>query len=379
VPARTGGPRGWPAGFGAGPAERRALVAIASLRGITPLAIHALAWEVGSATACLAAIRRGRAGSNGDRAHLESLRVDDLLQRVEACGARLVAPGGPEYLERLLDLADPPAALFLRGRELRVDAERIAVVGARNSSALGDEVAFDVGRALGGAGVWVVSGAARGIDSAAHRGALAADGRTVAVLGSGIDRWYPRGSAALLHRVLEQGTVVSEYAPGVVPEPFRFPARNRLIAGIASALVVVEGAKGSGSMISVDHALEIGRDVYAVPGPVTSPLAEVPLALIREGAAMIRGGDDLLHDLGIAERLVQAPPPGLPQEEARVLAAVGPGALPDAVARGAGLSIPEAVEILIRLELRGLVRGVGGRYEPTFAAASQAGGAAAST
>jgi DNA processing protein len=209
----------------------------------------------------------------------------------------------------------------------------------------------------------VVSGAARGIDSSAHRGALTGDGRTIAILGSGIDVLYPRGSSPLLARILEQGTLVSEYAPGVPAEAFRFPARNRLVAALGRALVVVEGAERSGSMISVDHALELGREVFAVPGAVTSELAQVPLALIREGATLIRGAEDLLHDLGIAARLAEGPPPDLTDEDARVWRALGMTGLPDAIARSAGLSLPDVMTALLRLEIRGLARLVGGRYE----------------
>ena len=182
-------------------------------------------------------------------------------------------------------------------------------------------MAHDLGRRLAGAGVHVVSGAAHGIDEASHRGALAAPGRTVAVLGAGIDVAYPRSNAALLDRILATGTVVSEYPPGVPAVPRNFPARNRIVAGLARALVVVEGAGKSGSRISVDHALDLGRDVFAVPGPVTSPLAEVPLALIREGATMIRGADDLLDDLGITWS-PHAPPAELPAQERLVFEAL---------------------------------------------------------
>ena len=160
---------------------------------------------------------------------------------------------------------------------------------------------------------------------------------------------------------------MSEYAPGVPAEPHRFPARNRIVVALASALVVVEGASLSGSRISVDHALDLGREVFAVPGAVTSPLAEVPLALIREGATMIRGADDLLHDLGFAgpTREDAEPPIGLPDDERRVWVRLAEPTLPDVVARDAALSIPDAVAALIRLELRGLVRSAGGRYERT--------------
>ena len=184
----------------------------------------------------------------------------------------------------------------------------MAIVGARRCSTLGGEVARDLGRRLGSAGVCVVSGAAYGIDASAHRGALDAGGRTIAVLGSGIDVGYPRSSADLIERIAQTGSVVSEYAPGVPAEPLRFPARNRIVVALASALVVVEGAALSGSRISVDHALDLGREVFAVPGPVTSPLAEVPLALIREGATMIRGADDLLDDLGLVAPVARRSP-----------------------------------------------------------------------
>ena len=296
-----------------------------------------------------------------------------MLRSTDAAGARFVVPADAEYPAAVLELDDPPVALFLRGGNLDADGLRVAIVGARRCSSLGAEIARDLGRRLGGAGVCVVSGAAYGIDAASHRGALDAGGRTIAVLGSGIDMGYPRSSADLITRIAEVGSVVSEYAPGVPAEPHRFPARNRLVVALASALVVVEGAGSSGSRISVDHALDLGREVFAVPGPVTSPLSEVPLALIRDGATMIRGADDLLYDLGVVvsapatDRATPRPPPiELPEHEGRVWAALVEPSLPDVVARGARLSIPEAVAALIRLELRGLVRSSGGRYERTL-------------
>jgi DNA processing protein len=213
-------------------------------------------------------------------------------------------------------------------------------------------------------GACALSGAARGVDTGAHRGALDAGGTTAAVLGSGIDTLYPPGSRRLLQEIELMGAIVSEYPPGVRAEPFRFPARNRIVAGLARALVVVEGEDGSGSMISVDHALDLGRDVFAVPGAVTNPLSEVPLALIRDGARMIRGAEDLLEDLGFDQRPPSAGgPPELPPHERHVYEALMAPSLPDAVARAANVSIPDAVAALTRLELRGLVRSVGGRYE----------------
>jgi DNA processing protein len=362
VPAEVA--RGFPNGFGADPGERRAALVLATLRGITPRKLHELAWREGSAAGCLDAIRAGRAGSPGDRDAALATEPDGIEAAVRAAGCRFVTAANPGYPSSLLDLeGDPPVGLFVRGRELTELVEAVSVVGARNCSALGNEIAHDIGAGLAGAGVCVISGAARGIDAASHRGALAAGGNTIAVLGSGVDVPYPKGSRQLIERAARDGAVVSEYAPGVEAEPFRFPARNRIVAALGRALVVVEGAKGSGSMISVDHALDLGREVFAVPGPVTSPLSEVPLELIRDGATMIRGADDLLTDLGLAGRTTMPAPDHLPEDERRVFEVLAGPCLPDAVARATGMSIPDAVSALIHLELRGVVRGVGGRYE----------------
>lgn len=361
-------PTRYPPAFAATATDRRALLVLSALSGLTARKLLELAAVEGSASACLAAVRKGRAGSRGDRAHVGGVDPDGVAASVSACGARVIAWGDPEYPISLMDLADPPALLYARGRDLGSLVWRVAVVGSRRCSALGREVAVDIGRSLAAAGACVVSGAARGIDTGAHRGALDAAGTTVAVLGSGIDVLYPPGSRGLLQEIEASGAIVTEYPPGIPAEPFRFPARNRIVAGLARALVVVEGASGSGSMISVDHALDLGREVFAVPGPVTSPLSEVPLALIRDGAVMIRGADDLLADLGLdVAPATLAGPSELPPDELRVFEGLRSPCLPDAVARAASVSIPEAVAALTRLELRGLVRNVGGRYERRLA------------
>jgi DNA processing protein len=362
-------PTGWPSGFGRGQGERGAVAVLASMRGITPRRLHRLCWQEGSASAALAVIQAGGAGSDADRVHVRETEPDTVIRASAEAGARFLTPDDDEYPTSVVELDDPPVALFVRGDRIDRPERRVAIVGARRCSSLGGEIARDLGRRLGSAGVCVVSGAAYGIDAASHRGALDAGGRTIAVLGSGIDVGYPRSSAELIARIAETGSVVSEYAPGVPAEPHRFPARNRIVVALASALVVVEGAAASGSRISVEHALDLGRDVFAVPGPVTSPLAEVPLALIREGATMIRGAGDLLDDLGVAvasEEEHPDPPIELPDDERRVWSSLAEPTLPDAVARNVSLSIPDAVAALIRLELRGLVRSTGGRYERTL-------------
>jgi DNA processing protein len=356
-------PRGWPPGFGQGDDEHRAILTLSELRGLRPLMVHSDAWETGSATGCVESVRRGRLGSDRDRERLPQIDPQVTAARVNEAGARVVTPADPEYDDRLNDLRDPPACLFLLGRPLGDSPERVAIVGSRKCSNLGRDVAQDLGRALVASGLAVVSGAAHGIDAAAHRGALQAAGRTVAVLGSGVDIAYPASSRDLLERIAVSGTIVSEYPPGMPAGPQHFPARNRIVVALARALVVVEGAAKSGSRISVDHALDLGREIFAVPGPVTSPLAETPLEMIREGATLIRGADDLMDDLGIDRTSPPPAPPDLDDGERRVWDALSGGSLPDAVAREARMSTRDAVTTLIQLELRGLIVSVGGRYE----------------
>ena len=370
-----GPPRGWPPGFGTGEDERRAILALSGLRSLRPLSLHAEAWERGTATGCLESVRSGRLGSDGDREWLLRIDLDATAARVADVGARFVTPADPEYDHRLLDLSDPPVGLFLRGRSITNVPDRVAIVGSRKCSDVGRSVAEDLGRALVSAGLAVVSGAAHGIDAAAHRGALQAGGRTVAVLGSGIDVAYPASSRELLGTIPRSGAIVSEYPPGVPAGPRHFPARNRIVVALARALVVVEGEARSGSRISVDHALELGRDIFAVPGPVTSSLAETPLEMIRDGATMIRGAYDLLDDLGVDRELPPPAPPDLDGSEERVWNALAGRLLADAVARRARMSVPDAITTLVRLELRGLVASSGGRFERRHRATVQVTGA----
>lgn len=345
-----------------------------SLASLTPRRLLEAAQARGSATACLRAARAGRIGSEGDRSYARELDGATILAKLPAAGARLVAVHDDEYPGELLDLFDPPAGLFVRGHPLERLRPRVAMVGARNCSPAGQEIASLLGAALARAGVCVVSGGARGIDAAAHRGALDAGGRTVAVLGCGIDVAYPRQNRRLLERIIESGALVGEYPPGVRAEPFRFPARNRIVAALSKAVVVVEGAAGSGSMITADHALDVGRDVFAVPAAVTSPLSWAPHALIRDGATLIRGPEDLLADLGLQGAAVVAGAGALPAADAasgaglggaerRVWDALTVASPPDTLVRRTGLALPEVVSALVGLEMRSLVRHLGGRYE----------------
>lgn len=347
------------------------MAVLLSLVSLTPRRLLEAAQARASARACLRAVRAGRLGSDRDREYAQKLDGATILAGLPEAGARLVAVRDDEYPMGLLDLFDPPAGLFVKGSPLEGLEPRVAIVGARSCSSAGREIASMLGAALASAGVCVVSGAARGIDAAAHRGALEAGGTTVAVLGCGIDVAYPPQNRRLLERIFASGAVVSEYPPGVPAEPYRFPARNRIVAALSRAVVVVEGAAGSGSMITADHALDIGRDVFAVPGAVTGPLSWVPHALIRDGATLVRGPEDLLADLGLEGRS-QVPGPGhtaapeaagLTEPERMVWDSLTVASLPDTLAHGTGLRLSEVVSALVALEMRGLVRHLAGRYE----------------
>ena len=238
----------------------------------------------------------------------------------------------------------------------------MAVVGARSCSPYGAQVARELSRDLAAHGIVVVSGLARGIDGEAHRGALAAGGLTVAVLGCGIDRDYPRAHAQLASRIAESGLVVSEYPPGVEPAPWRFPARNRIVAGLAKATVVVEARERSGALITADFALELGRDVFAVPGEITSGLSKGTNDLIRQGATPLLAVGDVLDALGI-EPVPATLPPGLSPEAESVLALLTAGAASlDEISRGTGVGSAEVAVALTELELAGLVSQGEGRY-----------------
>ena len=215
----------------------------------------------------------------------------------------------------LAAIHDPPPALWVRGGagDAILSGRAVAVVGARACSAYGRSVARSLGRDLAAAGLVVVSGMARGIDGEAHRGALEAAGVTVAVLGCGIDRDYPAAHAELARRICERGLVVSEYEPGVEPAPWRFPARNRIIAGLCEATVVVEARERSGALITADFALEEGREVLAVPGEITSALSAGTNALLRLGATPVTCSEDVLEVFGIES----ADPPPTPPRSAR--------------------------------------------------------------
>ncbi len=314
-------------------------------------------------------------------AEWDQITPADVLARWSLSGSRALCRCDPRYPAALNDLPDPPAVLHLLGDPGRADellagqdGQRgcVAVVGARRSSVEAVEVARDIGRGCAAAGLAVVSGMALGIDSAAHTGALDASGATIAVLACGPDRVYPPSRGRLHAEIAARGLVLSELPPGTTPYRWAFPARNRIIAALAGLTVVVEAAARSGSLITAEIALELGRGVGAVPGPVASWRSSGTNALLRDGAHVIRNARDVLDDLCGAGGARQASDQlelelsGLEPRLRETLIAVDRGA--DSLAAHA--STPEAVagalEALAELELLGLVtRLPGGRYAVT--------------
>ncbi len=298
------------------------------------------------------------------RSFLERFDEHVYAARLRQSGIRWLARSSDAFPPLLRAIHDPPPGLFLRGRgePALLSAPSVALVGARGCSPYGAQVARSLARELAAAGLVVVSGLARGIDGEAHRGALEARGTTVGVLGCGVDRDYPAAHAALAREIAERGLVVSEYAPGVEPAPWRFPARNRIIAGLAAATVVVEARERSGALITADLALEEGRDVFAVPGEITSRLSAGTNALLRLGATPLTSANDVLEVLGL-EASVAAQRPEVGADAASVLERVRehPASV-DELGRSTHLATAELAAALTELELAGLVAEEAGRY-----------------
>ncbi len=314
-----------------------------------------------------------RAGIRAAVAQQRPSATDPLLQQaadaLEGCGARIVSLWDPAYPAPLRQIHDPPALLYLRGTLPESAAIQVAVVGARRASPAGRQLTGEICRALAGQGLVIVSGLARGIDTAAHRAALAAGGLTVGVLGCGIDLVYPPENEALVEGILEKGAILSEYPPGTQPLPGHFPGRNRIISGLCRGVLVVEAAAGSGSLITVDFALEQGREVFAVPGPVHGATSGGVNQLLKEGAHLVTEAGDIL-DILAPNRRDHAPP-----ADDQFSSTLDPGALKlfqelskeplhiDDLTGRSGLTPMEVSTILLDLELQGCVEQLPGmRY-----------------
>lgn len=358
--------------------EVRALLTLHLVPGLGPRLTAALLERFGSASAVLNApahrLREvpylGAKLADDLSQAFHQVNVDAELERMARHSVGLLALGGPEYPVSLTTIPDPPHLLYVRGNLAAPDAKAIAVVGSRSCTAYGRRIAGQMAAGLARAGYSVISGLARGIDGAAHRGALDAAGRTLAVLAGGLSRIYPPEHADLAREVEGSGALLSEATMDQEPLPGMFPQRNRLISGLSRAVVIVEAAERSGALITATHAAEQGRPVFAVPGPVDSSASGGTNELIRKGAILVRGAEDVLEELdGISGAKLPpkatSPPPGIDatQEAVWAFLAEQPRHL-DEVVQHLGLAVPQASGALFALEMKKAVRRLpGNRYE----------------
>ena len=289
----------------------------------------------------------------------QAARDEAMLAR---CGAHLVSLLDERYPPLLCEIHDPPPVLYVRGELAAGERRAVAIVGSRRTTPYGRAVAQALGRGLAEAGVAVVSGLALGIDAAAHEGALEAGGRAIAVLGCGIDQYYPVAHRDLTDRVAKAGAVITEFPPETAPLPMNFPIRNRVIAGMTLGTVVVEAPAKSGALITAGLALEQGREVFAVPGSINSELARGTHQLLKEGAKLVESVQDILEELDLEQGTTRAPLPTAGQDGGEQPAgdpllaylSLDPVGLED-LQEKTGLPAGELSARLLLLELRGLV------------------------
>ena len=296
---------------------------------------------------------------------------DKTLAWLSEQGNRLLTLADSRYPKKLLQISDPPLMLYVKGRLDLLSADAIAIVGSRNATAQGCLDAENFASSLGHAGLTTVSGLALGIDAAAHRGGLKSPGSTIAVIGTGADIVYPARNHALAHQIADEGCIISEFPLGTSPLPANFPRRNRIISGLADGILVVEAAAQSGSLITAKLALEQGRDVFAVPGSIHSPLSRGCHALIRQGAKLVETAEDVLSELKrqvpvIGDQINQISETSTTSDQSTVsplLADMGFDPVDmDSLCQRHGMDAATLSAELLNLELMGLVESLPGGY-----------------
>lgn len=293
------------------------------------------------------------------------------LRRTEQLNARIIVYISPSYPRLLKEIYHPPMLLYARGKDIPADQMLIAVVGSRNPTQYGVSTAEKIGKGLAKRRVSVVSGLAKGIDSAAHRGCLAGKGFTIAVMGTGIDLVYPGSNKKLYQQIAENGTIITEFPLGSPPEPKNFPIRNRIISGLSRGIAVVEATRNSGSLITASLALEQGRDVFAVPGSINSFKSTGAHFLIKQGAKLIENADDILNEFGFfgsnipaKESLSDAPQmlPVMDESEHKLYEIAGNYPMHmDEIVRLSNMDASEVSSILMKMELKGLLKQLQGK------------------
>lgn len=359
--------------------EQNAYVALNMMDGIGPVTIKALVAGLGSATEIFTtsadAIRKapGVNPAMVTRILEQRDKVDGAAERARAyrLGLRLLTLHDADYPSLLREIHDPPMALYVQGELLPSDKQAIAVVGTRHATHYGRETADLISYQLAKAGFTVVSGLARGIDTAAHQGALKAGGRTIAVLGSGMDRLYPPENARLAGEIANHGAVISEFPLGREPDKTTFPIRNRIVSGLAMGVLVVEAGAGSGAMHTANSAADQGRHVFAVPGRIDAAGSRGPHRLLKTGARLVESIDDIFQEFEflfpgaqneLGRNIAPSAPAALLPDEAIIVTALKQGETDiDTLTRACGLTAARISALLIGLEMKRVVRMLPGR------------------
>jgi len=362
--------------------ERFWWLALSKVPGVGPMIFLRLLQKFGSPQEVFRASYQSltqldRVGPTLARAIVEFSKQEEVLrelERLDRMKIRMVLYKTPEYPAQLANISDPPPILFVKGEILPQDKAAVAIVGSRAASQQGLAVTRRLARELAGAGITVVSGMARGIDSEAHKGALAGGGRTIAVLGCGPNVIYPPENRELFSRITEQGAVVSEYSLDVKPDAVHFPSRNRIISGLCLGVTVVEAAPQSGSLITARLALEQGREVFAVPGHVDSMRSRGTNRLIREGARLVETAQDILEELRPAlegwirphaessmEQSQDKEPLSLEEEKLLGILEEGEQIHIDTIISKSGFPPSKTSSLLLQLELKNMVRQLPGK------------------
>jgi len=296
------------------------------------------------------------------------------VRRIAGC--RLLNWTEPEYPQTLLQIYDPPVMLYVRGEPQILNLPSIGIVGTRKPTLYGSQLAERLGRDLAARGLVIVSGMARGIDAIGHQGAMAANGRAIGILGTGIDVCYPKENKKLYEKVLERGAIITEFPIGTHPAPENFPVRNRIVAGMPLGVIVVEGAQYSGSLITARLAMEFGREVFGVPGNVTQPVSFAPNQLIKQGAKLVTCAEDVIEELPTPVRamLVQAEQPEAEQRNLLLAASLNNSEKKlyellsaeetrhiDDIVERSGLNSSVVLATLFDLEMKGIIRQLPGK------------------
>ena len=294
----------------------------------------------------------------------EEVDLGKLWEKIESQGIKILTWQDESYPGRLREIDQPPPVLYIRGDYLQDDLFAVAIVGTRRVTAYGRQITEEISSFLAANGITVISGLARGVDAIAHQSTLKAGGRTIAVLGSGVDKIYPPEHRGLAEQMMERGAIISDYAPGTPPDASNFPPRNRIISGLSLAVVVVEAGETSGALITAEFAAEQGREVFAVPGSILAPQSKGTNKLIQRGALPLLSIDDLMQALDLtrvgeqkaARKVIPAD-----ETEARLMNVLGSEPLHvDEIRNQAELPIEKVSATLALMELKGMVRQVGG-------------------